>query len=72
MTSSFPWGDNDLHLFLNVVNGALLLQCEDSSMLRFCLSTLINAAIKFTDIFAIDGYGFSVQLINFLNMRCQL
>ncbi|CAB4005474.1 Hypothetical predicted protein, partial [Paramuricea clavata] len=56
MNSSFPWGDNDLHLFLNVINGALLLQCEDSSMLRFCLSTLINAAIKFTDIFAIDGY----------------
>ncbi|XP_042207937.1 protein unc-80 homolog isoform X3 [Homarus americanus] len=46
----------DLHLFLNVINGALLLHCEDSSMLRLCMASYINAAHHFKNLFSTNGY----------------
>ncbi|XP_071534011.1 protein unc-80 homolog isoform X8 [Panulirus ornatus] len=46
----------DLHLFLNVINGALLLHCEDSSMLRLCMAAYINAAHHFKNFFSTNGY----------------
>ncbi|KAF2352742.1 hypothetical protein FHG87_016501 [Trinorchestia longiramus] len=46
----------DLHLFINVINGAVLLHCEDSSMLRLCLATYINIAHTFNNLFATNGY----------------
>lgn len=55
MSPDFPWGCADLNLFLNVINGAILLHCEDSVMLRLCLASLINIAVHFSNIFAIDG-----------------
>lgn len=45
----------DLHLFINVINGAFLLHCEDSSMLRLCLATYINTAHIFNNLFATNG-----------------
>ncbi|KAG1666378.1 Protein unc-80 [Nymphon striatum] len=47
---------SDIHLFLNVVNGSLMLHCEDSAMLRLCLATFIDAAHQFKNIFASNGY----------------
>jgi hypothetical protein len=55
-TSGFFAQSADIHLFLNVVNGALILHCEDASMLRLCMATYINAAHQFKNIFAINGY----------------
>ncbi|XP_050693714.1 protein unc-80 homolog isoform X3 [Eriocheir sinensis] len=46
----------DLHLFLNVINGAFLLHCEDSSMLRLCMAAYINAAHHFKNLFSTNGY----------------
>ncbi|XP_069159541.1 protein unc-80 homolog isoform X1 [Procambarus clarkii] len=46
----------DLHLFLNVINGAFLLHCEDSSMLRLCMASYINAAHHFKNLFSTNGY----------------
>ncbi|XP_066978451.1 protein unc-80 homolog isoform X1 [Macrobrachium rosenbergii] len=46
----------DIHLFLNVINGALLLHCEDSSMLRLCMASYINAAHYFKNLFSTNGY----------------
>lgn len=51
VTSGFFALSNDIHLFLNVVNGALILHCEDSSVLRLSMATFINAAHQFKNIF---------------------
>ena len=45
----------DLPLFLNVVNGTILLHCGDTAMLRFCIATFINACRHFKQVFATSG-----------------
>ncbi|GIY67759.1 hypothetical protein CDAR_36052 [Caerostris darwini] len=47
---------SDIHLFLNVVNGALVLHPEDAMILRLCMATFLNAALQFKNIFASNGY----------------
>lgn len=54
MSSTFTTAD-DLLLFLNVINGTLLLHCEDSAMLRLCLGTLLNASRHFKQVFSTSG-----------------
>jgi hypothetical protein len=51
----YDW-ENSLGLFLNVVNGALLLHSEDLSILRQALAALIVAASKFVQVFRRHGY----------------
>ena len=51
----FDWSNNII-LFLNVINGALLLHSEDSTILKYCLASLLMAATKFNSIFKKDGY----------------
>lgn len=46
---------SDIHLFINVINGALVLHCEDSAILRTCMATLINASQHFKNVFASNG-----------------
>lgn len=55
-TSGFFADASDIHLFLNVVNGTLLLHCEDVSIVRLCMATYINAAHQFKNVFATNGY----------------
>lgn len=55
-TSGFFAQSQDIHLFLNVVNGALILHCEDGAVLRLCMATYINAAHQFKNIFSTNGY----------------
>ncbi|XP_052242651.1 protein unc-80 homolog isoform X2 [Dreissena polymorpha] len=55
MTCSFNWSQ-DLCLFLNVINGCIILHCEDSAMLRYSLATVINASIHFKHIFSMNGF----------------
>ncbi|XP_033107470.1 protein unc-80 homolog, partial [Anneissia japonica] len=55
MSADFQWG-GDIQLFINVINGALLLHCEDMAILRVCLATYINIARHFKQIFATKGY----------------
>jgi hypothetical protein len=56
VTSGFFNQSADVHLFLNVVNGAMMLHCEDASIMRFCLATYINAANQFRNIFSSNGF----------------
>lgn len=56
ITSSFFAQSTDIHLFINVVNGALILHCEDAAVLRLCMATFINVAHQFKSIFSINGY----------------
>lgn len=51
----YDW-ENSLGLFLNVVNGALLLYSEDLSILRQALAALIVVASKFVCVFQRHGY----------------
>ncbi|XP_078453386.1 protein unc-80 homolog [Lampetra planeri] len=62
MPSEFPWGD-EVMLFLNVFNGALLLHCEDSSLLRQFLATTINTALHFNHLFSLNGYQWILPTI---------
>ncbi|XP_055887561.1 protein unc-80 homolog isoform X2 [Biomphalaria glabrata] len=55
MSSTFTWS-NDLNLFISVINGTIVLQFEDTAVLRFCLATLINASRHFKHIFATNGF----------------
>ena len=55
MSADFPWGSADLNLFLNVINGAILLHCEDAAVLRLCLAAFVNIAVHFSNIFASNG-----------------
>ncbi|KAJ8003918.1 hypothetical protein DPEC_G00153380 [Dallia pectoralis] len=55
MPSEYPWGD-EIMLFLNVFNGALLLHPEDSSLLRQYTATAINTAVHFNHLFSLSGY----------------
>jgi len=54
MVGNFAYS-GDIHLFINVVNGALVVHCEDAIMLRFCMATYINAAHHFRNVFALNG-----------------
>ncbi|XP_067844006.1 protein unc-80 homolog [Heptranchias perlo] len=55
MPSEFPWGD-EIMLFLNVFNGALILHPEDSALLRQYTATAINTAVHFNHLFSLSGY----------------
>eukprot|EP00061_Rhincodon_typus_P013078 g39229.t1 len=55
MPSEFPWGD-EIMLFLNVFNGALILHPEDSALLRQYAATAINTAVHFNHLFSLSGY----------------
>ncbi|XP_061918285.1 protein unc-80 homolog isoform X3 [Entelurus aequoreus] len=55
MPSEYPWGD-EMMLYLNVFNGALLLHPEDSALLRQHTATAINTAVHFNHLFSLSGY----------------
>ncbi|XP_062907898.1 protein unc-80 homolog isoform X3 [Mobula hypostoma] len=55
MPSEYPWGD-EIMLFLNVFNGALILHPEDSALLRQYAATAINTAVHFNHLFSLSGY----------------
>ncbi|XP_046393341.1 protein unc-80 homolog [Ischnura elegans] len=55
MAGNFAYS-GDIHLFLNVLNGALILHSEDSCILRYVMATYINAAHNFKNIFSTNGY----------------
>lgn len=55
MAGNFAYA-GDVHLFLNVVNGCLILHCEDSAMLRLVMATFIAAAHQFKNVFSNNGY----------------
>ena len=58
----YEWS-NSMVLFLNVVSGALLLHCEDHTILRTCLAALLTAASKFHAVFRKDGYQMIVPTL---------
>ncbi|XP_069694357.1 protein unc-80 homolog isoform X2 [Periplaneta americana] len=55
MAGNFAYS-GDIHLFLNVLNGAVILHSEDACILRYVTATYINAAHNFKNIFSTNGY----------------
>ncbi|KZC08559.1 Protein unc-80 like protein, partial [Dufourea novaeangliae] len=55
MAGNFAYS-GDIHLFLNVLNGAIILHSEDSCILRYVVATYINGAHNFKNIFSTNGY----------------
>ncbi|KAL4233067.1 Protein unc-80 [Mactra antiquata] len=62
MTSTFNWSQ-DLCLFLNVINGCIILHCEDAAVLRYCLATVMNTSIRFKHIFSMNGFLYVVPTL---------
>ena len=54
--SSTVTSEGDLLLFLNVINGVLLLHAGDTAILRQCAATVVNAARHFKQVFATNGF----------------
>ncbi|CAI2352462.1 unnamed protein product [Caenorhabditis sp. 36 PRJEB53466] len=46
----------DLHLFINVINGIMIMHCEDVLILRRCAATYISISIHFSTLFASQGF----------------
>ena len=61
MENAFMFGD--IHLFINVINGVMILHCEDSVVLRHCMATYIDMAVHFNNLFSNNGYAFLVYYI---------
>lgn len=59
MAGNFAYS-GDIHLFLNVLNGAFILHSEDACILRYVMATYINAAFHFKNIFSTNGYVFEI------------
>ncbi|XP_065199931.1 protein unc-80 homolog isoform X3 [Planococcus citri] len=55
MAGNFAYS-SDIHLSMNVLNGALMLHGEDACILRYVMATYINAAYNFKNIFSTNGY----------------
>ncbi|KAK4883609.1 hypothetical protein RN001_006928 [Aquatica leii] len=55
MAGNFAYS-GDIHLFLNVLNGAFIIHSEDHCILRYVVATYINAAFHFKNIFSTNGY----------------
>eukprot|EP00795_Rhopilema_esculentum_P015050 gene15050-6214_t len=47
---------DEIEIFLSVLNGALLLLCDNVAILRSCLGCFINISRHFGQIFAVSGY----------------
>ncbi|VDP17165.1 unnamed protein product [Soboliphyme baturini] len=56
----------DLNLFINVINGVLILHCENVVLLRHCLAFYIEMAYHFRVVFSMDGFFFIMPTI----LRC--
>ncbi|XP_065337258.1 protein unc-80 homolog isoform X7 [Cloeon dipterum] len=55
MAGNFAYS-GDIHLFLNVLNGSIILHSECGCILRYVTATYINAAFYFKNIFSTNGY----------------
>ncbi|XP_067932003.1 protein unc-80 homolog isoform X2 [Watersipora subatra] len=55
MPGTFGW-TNELKLFLNVINGCLILNCADHGMLRMCMAIYLNLANHFKQVFSTEGF----------------
>ncbi|MFH4982180.1 hypothetical protein AB6A40_008889, partial [Gnathostoma spinigerum] len=64
MENAFMFGD--LHLFINVINGVVLMHCEDVIILRRCMATYISMAVHFNTLFATQGFFLIMPTI----LRC--
>lgn len=56
----------DLHLFINVVNGIMVLHCEESHLLRLCIAAYISMAIQFQ----VHIFRYLLVLINSIQTKC--
>ena len=61
-----PYLFGDLHLFINVINGVMILHCEDAATLRYCMAIYINMAYHFSTMFSTNGFFLIMPTI----LRC--
>lgn len=54
MPGTFGWM-SEMKLFLNIINGSLILHAEDHGVLRTCLSLYLNISLHFKQVFSTEG-----------------
>ena len=64
MENVFMFGD--LHLFINVINGVMIIHCEDLLILRRCMAAYLAMSIHFQSLFASQGFFLIMPTI----LRC--
>ena len=65
----YDWS-NSVLLFMNVVNGFLLLHSEDHTILYYSLATILITVTKFNSVFKKDGYQMVVPaLVNIYHLH---
>ncbi|KAL3119939.1 hypothetical protein niasHT_007067 [Heterodera trifolii] len=64
MENAFMFGD--LHLFINVINGIMIIHCEDVLILRRCMAAYLGMSIHFNSLFASQGFSLIMPTI----LRC--
>ena len=65
----YDWS-NSMLLFMNVVNGSLLLHSEDHTILYYSLATILITVTKFNSVFKKDGYQMVVPaLVNIYHLH---
>lgn len=70
MTSTFAWS-SDLALFLNVINGTMILLLEDTAILRYCLASLINTCRHFKHVFATNGSADRLDIFRIVEVEIE-
>ncbi|XP_035712762.1 protein unc-80 homolog isoform X4 [Folsomia candida] len=55
MSGNFAYS-GDIHLFINVLSGSLMVHSEDHSIIRYIISAMINGVQQFKNIFSTNGY----------------
>lgn len=62
----------DITLFINCLNGALILHSEDINIVRQCFSVYLGIAKKFKTIFSINGFLFVMPAILKVYLNSQM
>ncbi|KAI1727311.1 cation channel complex component UNC80 domain-containing protein [Ditylenchus destructor] len=62
--NAFMFGD--LHLFINVINGIMIIHCEDVMILRRCMATYLTMSVHFSTLFSSQGFFLIMPTI----LRC--
>ncbi|OQV23294.1 Protein unc-80-like protein [Hypsibius exemplaris] len=55
-TAEVQISHSDVEMLLSVLNGVLILHCQDSAILRLCLSTFVTVARNMKSLFATTGF----------------
>jgi len=67
----YPW-DDDLVRFMHVLTAALVVHCEDASVLRRVAVALVDIVVHFGNTFLLQGYNLVLPTMLCVSVRVSL